>query len=489
MLKIHKLHSKKLSIISITFILSICTLLGISYLTYTPELSHAETITYDPIPRYHPNIYDITYMQDMTEQVCQNSYENDTKQLIDKRDSKTYWVTKLKDDNCWMTQNLDLDITANGLSKDNTDIETDWNDTTNSTYPPVATQTGSPNEFNEAKGNNVVLSYDPGEYIYTTPTVQNRCDSNNGLIDCINKNWQQIINLSKDVSGNEQAHYLAGNYYTFNAATAGKGASKLSGNIENSSICPKGWQLPTSNNTKSKSFGGLLAAYGSINGINAGTQDIRLGPLHLVYGGMITNSSSLASAGSTGYYWSSTGINAGAYFLYFTTGIYPSSSLFLRYNGMSVRCVARGEPVKRPAVPAEDNVTVNINPQISIDVVDEVVVEKGENNPATADLNVKVSSNQKYTLGISARNPNLTSSTSNVKILAKDGLLNTTENGWGIKLKDDTEFTALSNTSQTFYTASGAEIKTIPFTIGISTAPDIPNGEYSTDITVTATQN
>ncbi len=64
----------------------------------------------------------ITYMQDMTPDICATAEENDTTQLIDKRDGKSYWVAKLKDGNCWMTQNLALDITEEGLKADDTDI-------------------------------------------------------------------------------------------------------------------------------------------------------------------------------------------------------------------------------------------------------------------------------------------------------------------------------------------------------------------------------
>ena len=36
--------------------------------------------------------------------------EGDSTQLIDQRDGKSYWVTRLADGNIWMTQNLDFDI-------------------------------------------------------------------------------------------------------------------------------------------------------------------------------------------------------------------------------------------------------------------------------------------------------------------------------------------------------------------------------------------
>ena len=48
----------------------------------------------------------ITTMQQMTSTICSNAKENDEAILTDTRDNKKYWVTKLKDGNCWMTQNL-----------------------------------------------------------------------------------------------------------------------------------------------------------------------------------------------------------------------------------------------------------------------------------------------------------------------------------------------------------------------------------------------
>ena len=103
------------------------------------------------------NLMEATYMQDMTAGICTNTGHitpgNEvTKQLIDIRDGKEYWVAKLADDNCWMTQNLALDIDATrgakhadgsgytALTNENTDLnsKTFWNNTSNA-YRPVTT--------------------------------------------------------------------------------------------------------------------------------------------------------------------------------------------------------------------------------------------------------------------------------------------------------------------------------------------------------------
>ncbi len=85
------------------------------------------------------NLQSLTYMQDMTNSICANTKGTDgqevtadlhnepSKQLIDIRDGNTYWVSKLADGNCWMTQNLNLDITqaminTDSLNNTNTDL-------------------------------------------------------------------------------------------------------------------------------------------------------------------------------------------------------------------------------------------------------------------------------------------------------------------------------------------------------------------------------
>ena len=103
------------------------------------------------------NLQNLTYMQDMTPTICANTKGTDgnnvtkgnepTKQLIDTRDGNVYYVSKLADGNCWMTQSLDYDITAsritNGqINPSNTDVSAVWNNSSN--YRPTATETNIP---------------------------------------------------------------------------------------------------------------------------------------------------------------------------------------------------------------------------------------------------------------------------------------------------------------------------------------------------------
>lgn len=110
-----------------------------------------------------------------------------------------------------------------------------------------------------------------------------------------------------------------------------------------SSICPKGWRLPTSNGT-SADFAQLMGAYGlrTDNGAESNVDKVRLTPMYFIPAGYL-DTNGLYNAGSNGLYWSSTPDSNGtnAYNLSFNSGyLYPSDSAN-RYDGRSVRCLAR----------------------------------------------------------------------------------------------------------------------------------------------------
>ncbi len=259
-------------------------------------------------------------MQDMTSAKCYHASIGETKQLTDIRDNKKYWVTKLKDGNCWMTQNLDLDLwegddeTGNGvtLTASDSDVAGSWTSTTGAS----GLWTGSSSNYNAIK------YYDPGDK-YCSDNTTDACNLTNS---------------------NNNGHDSQGNYYSWGAATAGTAASVSNdGDIAPSSVCPKGWKLPlggSSNNTISGSFKYLADAY-SIGANATGSISIRSAPLYFVFGGYVSGSS-LGYAGSRGYYWSSTANSAtGAYNLYFNSSNVNPSYNGGRYLGNSVRCVAR----------------------------------------------------------------------------------------------------------------------------------------------------
>ncbi len=241
-------------------------------------------------------------MDELTSNICKNARENETAQLTDWRDRKSYWVTKLKDGNCWMTQNLD------------------YND-------PNSTKVSAPSNWTSTDANYRAY-YDPGNYYYTTPSNWTQCSTTGtGLSACTGSGW----------STSGDAHYHAGNYYSWQSAVNGTGTD--SGNASGS-ICPAGWQLPTSNSTTANgSFGKLTTAYSVTN---SNTSILRNSPMHFIPGGGVW-SGGLNYAGSDGRYWSSTARNSTlAYNLNFYSGGVDPSNYTGRYRGLSVRCLVQG---------------------------------------------------------------------------------------------------------------------------------------------------
>ncbi|MBR3180013.1 hypothetical protein IKF57_00565, partial [Candidatus Saccharibacteria bacterium] len=77
-----------------------------------------------------PDLTKISTMQEMTFDICAATLEGTEKQLRDTRDNKTYWVAKLQDGKCWMTQNLDLDLsTSKALTPYDSDVTSNWTPT------------------------------------------------------------------------------------------------------------------------------------------------------------------------------------------------------------------------------------------------------------------------------------------------------------------------------------------------------------------------
>ena len=294
----------------------------------------------------------MTYMQDMTPEGCAVSTVNDTKQLIDKRDGKTYWVAKLADGNCWMTQNLELDLSTN------TPLTSELSDVTKSWTPTSSTYTSAQDGTND---NTLVQSWNLGKYVWKTPDSTGNC-SGSGVYDFSNSKcqsyWQDISSwtpmteyrtdgVTYDASSQTyDAHYLAGNYYSYVAATAGTGTSATSNFTKaTDSICPKGFELPTSGssfNSTPGSFYNLLTNAYSIGSNATGGTAMRSAPLFFVRSGYVyPNSHYLYYAGTRGYYWSSVANSSSyAYYLDFDSSYVGPSGYGSRYLGRSVRCVA-----------------------------------------------------------------------------------------------------------------------------------------------------
>ena len=248
----------------------------------------------------------IQAMQNFTYDQCTSMTEHQEKILGDKRDGEIYKAAKLKDSRCWMTQNLRYQLsTTRALTPQDSDVQQNW----------------TPNRSTEITLSSAWDS-DPEDY----KTVRSYYDSS--------------------------TYSTNGVYYTHTAATAGTTASMdNNGDEATGSICPKGWRLPKSNknvsNTMNNEFYALVKQYeGSYSwigdnewGYYYNSSNMRSAPLNFVLSGY---RGYISKVGSNGAWWSSTVSSSdNAYFMHmYPSLVYPRFNNH-RYDGFSVRCLAR----------------------------------------------------------------------------------------------------------------------------------------------------
>ena len=157
--------------------------------TTIPSGTYTNTVTVSAVanPPLITDMGSLTYMQEMTPEVCKTTEVGATATLTDIRDNNTYTVAKLPDGACWMTQNL-------RLPGDTKLTPTDSNVTRDYTLPSSS-----------ASG-------------FSNPTVANM------------------------YNGTDITY---GAYYNFCAASAGTNCQTSSMINATQDICPKGWRLPT----------------------------------------------------------------------------------------------------------------------------------------------------------------------------------------------------------------------------------------------------
>ena len=312
--------------------------------TSIPSGTYTNTVAVSVVanPPLVADMTSLSTMQEMTPEVCEATEVGTVARLTDARDQKQYWVTKLADGNCWMTQNLDLDLsTSKALTPDDSDVSSNWTPT-RSTTTSIFSNTTNTEQY----------SWDPGYWVKSDPDgYSNYCGSSSGITsfndaDCTSAGWTNVSSMTPMddgttntvISGNTyNAHYLVGNFYQWNAATAGTGGT-ITSQEATDSICPKGWRLPTSKS--SGEYQALMAAYNITSNTDSTTR-ITQSPLYFHPSGNVS-SGSLRYAGDSGYYWSSTAYSStnSAYGLYFGSGYVDPSNISSRYYGFSVRCLA-----------------------------------------------------------------------------------------------------------------------------------------------------
>ena len=303
-------------------------------------------------------------MQDMDSSICSavEVYGDESAmQVIDTRDNKTYWIAKLADDNCWMTQNLDLDISSS-RTYTNQDTDLGWNGSSYSTAswsPSRSTYSTTSSHIHEwcnggtwntqygyCEENDTPESYDPGNLYWNSAgsdnsdwdTYYNSCDYSTSTPSC-NQSLNPIFTY---VGSAGTAQFHLGNYYNWAAALATNDSSVYDDDdLVEQSICPTGWTLPKIG-TGNDSFQALWEEYGYDE--NGGFSDISTlwtSPLYFIAGGLFDGS--LVNVGFRGSFWSSVASYSGSardalFFVY--DNAYPLDYSHRDY-GYSVRCLAR----------------------------------------------------------------------------------------------------------------------------------------------------
>ena len=271
-------------------------------------------------------------MQDITPEICDSivigspaTTANIAKNtLIDTRNNKTYLVAKYADGHCWMRENLNYVLTANSAIQ----------------------------AYNFETGN--TFSYTPN---YSTQTATGTAwaqDASDGTRSFQQNKDKYIggMNIADDgvVKDTGEPYERIGVLYNWAAATAQTGAQAAaagsSGETEvKTSICPKGWRLPTISGDYS--FSTLMGSY-SLPTTNQSSQS---------YSGQLQNPlnfnrlgvyrySELSVRGRMGAFWSSAVYDIGRarYFGFHNNNFMPQDGddpgAYKKGTGMTVRCVA-----------------------------------------------------------------------------------------------------------------------------------------------------
>ncbi|MBR5647363.1 DUF4179 domain-containing protein [Candidatus Saccharibacteria bacterium] len=305
-------------------------------------------------------------MQSMTPEICEQAVESEL-QVADSRDEKIYWIAKLKDGKCWMTQNLDLDLVhtendADALyTHENTDLgweegstATSWNPSYSTIPASSISSSGSVVDIEQYCYNQEYdiheggyCSLDVGDWYWTDAWYES---TENNYLDTADSGAGDKFRQTP-YPGNG-AHGHVGNYYGGDAATA-ESWQRYSADSSDS-ICPAGWKLPMIDiyegwrDPEYSDYYKLFSEYTHIDpDWLEGTTDVEItsAPLYFIRAGMYDLtygeqwSNKLDWAGHTGYYWTQLSIQ--------DTQISSDSVVIWDYGGydssvgMSVRCLAR----------------------------------------------------------------------------------------------------------------------------------------------------
>lgn len=291
------------------------------------------------------NGVDYYSIQDMNSGICGATTEIPSElQVFDARDNNIYWIAKLADGKCWMTQNLDLDLsTQTALVHATSDIG--WGTDTTMSWTPERSTITVTSATTSSWVDDVYNPYsaDVGVRYYTDTWFNDACNTREGCNYLNNTANGKFSNSPYPGNGE---HGRVGNYYNWTAAIASNDSTDMSTHeaVAQNSVCPAGWRLPTAydgNSDKNNEFKNLIDEYLSDY---TSDQAITAAPLYFTRAGNFYEKI-LSWAGSSGSYWSSVADNDqtekfAQYMYYRNDSVAPIYS-HKRIVGWNIRCIAR----------------------------------------------------------------------------------------------------------------------------------------------------
>lgn len=264
---------------------------------------------------------------------CSKLSEGKVIALTDTRDNQAYAVAKLADGNCWMMENLRLGNT----NSDNSSKARFFG----GVFSGLA---------NSETANFIITSTTANSLYSTDGTTAYTIDGDNPGNRFPRYNGDNTASTTPDMTAGDQNIYSYGNYYTFSAANA---TTKANEGNENTSLCPKGWMLPTGGQTtETYSWGALSAALGgpsdgsavaSTTAAEELSASFRSFPNNFIYSGRFADSS-VGSKTTLGAYWSRTGTNTSGYYFYLAdSDVRPATTGVNRGRGNVMRCIKTPE--------------------------------------------------------------------------------------------------------------------------------------------------
>ena len=365
-----------------------------------PAGTYSTTIIYTAVAKPSYYMQDVSLWGDMVD-------IGKSIRAIDSRDMKTYWVTRIETDpeipdsraDCtgtganrvcsqlWMTQNLDLELTAGEVTYTHYDTDLGW--TTNDLGAVWTPQTATYTTFTPFMLDKSLMINSPESYIEESYSLLDDWHTNVSYHNTTYEVWDCEKELH--LSAEECAHYKEGNSYSFYTAVAHSATNNNelyefkqdeSYYSMPNSICPAGWRLPVGpessdgansdfdyifyhNNITSKHAANDISAFGHW-GEEIGYkisftsfENIEKEPLWFVRSGWTDCADFHEEEGlyqaydsEVGVYWTSTFFydpvvreewqkyKAFQFYYAITDFLSPTSAVYL-FPGQSVRCIAR----------------------------------------------------------------------------------------------------------------------------------------------------